>query len=161
MSDFKKGIKLIRLLALGILTKKHKGKFQVVQLKVLKVHYWLMCTTLSGRVESQTKLNRWHRMEQKDSAKPQEGRWQSHHIIEPSFGRFASWSSWGVVLRIFCNHCFSFASLQWFWVFCFSCHNHNHTHTHTHTQKPCIASKSKSRKELSEYYISFLNISAH
>lgn len=35
---------------MGILTKKHKGKFQVVQLKVLKVHYWLMCTLRKGEV---------------------------------------------------------------------------------------------------------------
>lgn len=40
-----KGTKLIRLPA-WVLTKKQKGKFQVVQLKVLKIHYWPMGTTL-------------------------------------------------------------------------------------------------------------------
>ena len=68
---------------LGVSTKKHNGKFQLVQLKVLKVKYWLMTlvmlhwhnTLRKGGVSKKIDKVRWNEVEeQRDSEKLEEGR---------------------------------------------------------------------------------------
>lgn len=112
----KKGIKLIRLLTFGHFNQETQQEIPGGTVKSPE-SYWLMCTMPLGRVKSQRKLIRWHRMEQWGSEAPKEGGWHSHHIIEPSFGRFGAWcSSFSGIFALALPN----TSLQWFYVsFCF------------------------------------------